>query len=689
MAYRRPGIYRRPGLRRPSFTLAKADPQSVSPGLIDQTGSVFAPAVTQAAPAVIPVSRQRVGWSDTRFQTNRRLPIRKRFVSRTQVSKLQVVPVPPAAQQVEPALITQTGAVFAPQVNQAVLPGLITQTGATFAPSVTQSVSPALINQTGATFSPQVNQQVLLGLIDQTGVVFSPTITQGAAAPAQVARQRVGWTDARFQTNRLRPLPRRFVHRTAVTQIEIPPVAAGQVSPSLINQTGAVFSPQVNQQVLPGLITQSGAVFAPQVNQSVAPALINQTGATFAPVITQRVTPGLISQTGAVFSPQVNQSVAPALINQTGVTFAPSITQQVLPGLISQVGTTFAPQVNQAVTPGIIDSTGATFAPSVTQVTAAIPFARQRIGWADARFQSNRQAPRKFHHHRTHLFDVEIPAVAAGVVSPSLITQTGQVFGPSITQQVTPALIASTGATFAPSVTQVTAVISVGRPRVGWTDVRFQTNRARPPRRRGRLSVLIAAEVESLPQEITPALIDRTGQVFSPSITQKVLPGLINNTGTVFAPVISIPAPTISPSLIVSTGTVFAPSVRLKVTVGLINQTGVLFTPVITQKVTPGFINQTSVVFAPVITQGIAVPVIDLRGRYDPVLTAEALYDPQLGVKARHGLSIQMRGRTQEHVFGNGWGNLGWGDPWGSATGGIIKRGRHEPTIRKKALSGV
>jgi hypothetical protein len=109
---------------------AGAGAQTVSPGLIDQAGQLFAPQINQ---------------------------------------------------QVQLGLIDQPGQVFAPSLIQAVSPGMIDQAGVLFAPTVHQALALPLIDQSGQVFSPSVNQAaaqtVELELIDRTGAVFGVTIT--------------------------------------------------------------------------------------------------------------------------------------------------------------------------------------------------------------------------------------------------------------------------------------------------------------------------------------------------------------------------------------------------------------------------------------------------------------------------------------------------------------------------------
>lgn len=111
--------------------------------------------------------------------------------------------------------------------------------------------------------------------------------------------------------------------------------ASQEVSPDIITQTGAVFSPTFtlgNVDVTPAIITQTGAVFAfTRIDQEVTVAIITQTGATFTPQVDLAVASGLIDQTGAVFAPTFtlgNVDVTPAIITQTGATFDPTFTLQ-------------------------------------------------------------------------------------------------------------------------------------------------------------------------------------------------------------------------------------------------------------------------------------------------------------------------------------------------------------------------
>ena len=161
--------------------------------------------------------------------------------------------------------------------------------------------------------------------------------------------------------------------------IALPDGASSQnVSPALIDQTGATFSPTFtlgNVNVSPALINSAGSVFAPSIKQTVTMALIDRTGSVFAPTFALgavSVTPALIDRTGAVFAPVIAQVTSPSFINQAGVVFAPTsitVAQSVTMDLIDRTGTVFNPTFamgNVNVSPALITQTGTVFTPSIT-----------------------------------------------------------------------------------------------------------------------------------------------------------------------------------------------------------------------------------------------------------------------------------------------------------------------------------
>lgn len=146
------------------------------------------------------------------------------------------------------------------------------------------------------------------------------------------------------------------------------------VSPALIDQSGVVFSPQINLRLALGLIDQSGTTFSPQVNQSVSIGLIDQSAVTFTPQLNLSISLGLIDQSGAVFAfSQITQTVTIGLIDQSGQVFSPSITLSISVGLIDNTATIFTlTQITQTVVIPLISNLGTTFDPTITQPGAAL-----------------------------------------------------------------------------------------------------------------------------------------------------------------------------------------------------------------------------------------------------------------------------------------------------------------------------
>lgn len=220
--------------------------------------------------------------------------------------------------------------------------------------------------------------------------------------------------------------------------------AGGNVSATLTVSSdswhgfGAAFKEGTSAQtVSPALLSQAGATFSPQANLTFSVGLINQAGQTFAPQANLSLTPGLINQAGQTFSPQANLAFSPGLINQAGVVFDPTVTsglQTVEPGLINQAGQTFAPQANLFATPGLIDRSGATFDPAVQPGAVTVsPALIDRSGVT---------------------FDPQVNLS----LSPGLINQTGVIFDPEVQPggvTVTPELISQVGVVFQPSVSVV------------------------------------------------------------------------------------------------------------------------------------------------------------------------------------------------------------------------------------------
>lgn len=164
------------------------------------------------------------------------------------------------------------------------------------------------------------------------------------------------------------------------------------VSPALIDQSGVVFSPQINLRLALGLIDQSGTTFSPQVNQSVSIGLIDQSAVTFTPQLNLSISLGLIDQSGTVFAfSQITQTVTIGLIDQSSQVFSPSITLSISVGLIDNTATVFTlTQITQTVVIPLISNLATTFDPAITQPGAALTVSPALIDNTGAPFTPTR-----------------------------------------------------------------------------------------------------------------------------------------------------------------------------------------------------------------------------------------------------------------------------------------------------------
>lgn len=157
------------------------------------------------------------------------------------------------------------------------------------------------------------------------------------------------------------------------------------VTPAIITQTGSVFSfTRIDQNVNVSIIDRTGATFTPSFTIAATPTIITSTGTVFSPIvmIDQSVTTGLIDQTGTVFDPLFGFSYDFDLIEQFGSVFdaevfhprayiswaelqVPGANVQVIPATIGQQGVIFAPEVGheppQEASPQLISNTGQVF----------------------------------------------------------------------------------------------------------------------------------------------------------------------------------------------------------------------------------------------------------------------------------------------------------------------------------------
>jgi len=89
----------------------------------------------------------------------------------------------PAPQDVNVALIDQTGVIFAVAISVPINVALIDQTYAIFAIKTNVDIPVALINQTGTTFGTVTNVTIPEGLIDRTGAIFAISINATQNVP--------------------------------------------------------------------------------------------------------------------------------------------------------------------------------------------------------------------------------------------------------------------------------------------------------------------------------------------------------------------------------------------------------------------------------------------------------------------------------------------------------------------------
>jgi hypothetical protein len=200
-------------------------------------------------------------------------------------------------QVVFPALISNLGVLYIPSANtQFVYPNLIDQQPVQFRPNIPPKVTPALIANLGVLYNAQVPtaQTVTAALIANLGVLYIPTVNSKT------------------------------------------------VSPSLIDQTGVLFRPNIPPKVTPALIANLGVLYAFGIG--VAPELIDQSGVLYDVAITSAtidVSPSLIDQSGVLYNAAASvaqpRTVNAGFIDQTGVLFIASVRQKTKP-LIVKVG---------------------------------------------------------------------------------------------------------------------------------------------------------------------------------------------------------------------------------------------------------------------------------------------------------------------------------------------------------------
>jgi hypothetical protein len=161
-------------------------------------------------------------------------------------------------------LLDQAGVLFAPKVNEGVTVPLLSQAGVLFAPSVGFRFSPGAIDQSGVLFTPKANFRIIFPLIDQAGTLFAPVITI-SGGPQTVSPGLLSQAGTLFapQVNFKIAIP-----LLSQAGVPIAPKMNFRVTFPLISQAGTLFAPTVAtlaQTVSPGLISQAGVLFAPTI----------------------------------------------------------------------------------------------------------------------------------------------------------------------------------------------------------------------------------------------------------------------------------------------------------------------------------------------------------------------------------------------------------------------------------------
>ncbi len=227
-------------------------------------------------------------------------------------------------------------------------------------------------------------------------------------------------------------------------------------------------------------------------------------------------------------------------------------------------------------------------------------------------------------------------------------------------------------------------------------------------------------DVNHLPKEVTPDLIDQSGvlyipttnsktlffslidsspQMFQPSINQTVTTQLIDQSGVLYA--FQIPTDqSVTPNLISQVGVLFIPTVdSQEVDTNLIDQSPVMFQAQINQSVSPNLIDQTGVLYDAAV--GVSPELLDYSGVVYDVTITSAFIDVSPGLIDRSGVlfdaaislasgqTVQVELIDQQGVLFRPSVRLPV-KPLISLVGHyqptIEKVGTHRPTIRKEGI---
>lgn len=254
---------------------------------------------------------------------------------------------------VVPALLDATATLYEPTLPSSTQFILLDNVGVWDSPTIvwdsTTEVwdgSSGVVDQSPVLFTPSVKLNVTVGLIDQSGVLFAPTVSpKGVGVPLLDASGFVFTPETRLLVT--------------VALLDASPVVyqfsfPGLITPDLLDATAELYTPNVNPNaILVDLLDGSGFVITPEVRLKVTVGLIDQSPTVFTPSLGQFQVP-LLDASGVLFSPSLTP-VLPALLDASGVVFTP---QQVVKPFVQTVRL-------DDTTDGLVDATATLFTPDI------------------------------------------------------------------------------------------------------------------------------------------------------------------------------------------------------------------------------------------------------------------------------------------------------------------------------------
>jgi len=425
-------------------------------------------------------------------------------------------------------------------------------------------------------------------------------------------------------------------------------------------------------QVEPGLIDNSGTLFGPSINQAIAAALIASTVSIFAPNVTQAVAPDLIPSNVSVFTPQVNQSVQVELIGSTVVLFTPSVNQAVAVPLINRTSyqgivLTDLPTSYWRLGEGSgnpqdsadgnhVDTVGGTPTYGVTGTLVNDANTAVTFDGSTEYFQ----IPYSASLHPTSVLTIEtwFKRAATGVThfiwdngasdaelyilsddkvyfgraGIGTLTQSSTTYADTNWHHVIAVKNGSARALYIDGVDVGTGGSDVGLADAGGAS-RIGAQLSGTGHFNGTLDEVAIYRVALTLEQAAAHYSAGQGVLGSapstPRVNQSVAPALIDQSGVTFAPTVNQASVL---GLIDQSGVLFGPQINQSVAIGLIDNSGVTFDPRINQSVTPGLISNLGVTFDPTINQSVIVPLIG---------STVSTFDPQINQQVRIGLIDQ------------------------------------------------